>query len=220
MSIVQALNQALHGPGIGLALAVGALVLLPGVLLLLTSFTRVVVVLSFVRTAIGTPTSPPNMVIVGLSLLVTAFIMQPVLSHIGQVAFMPYVQGHMSLAKAITATEGPARQWLVDGTLQQQLGILYQAQHLKAPASPASVPFVTLALGYTLSQLALAFQMAIIIYLPFLLIDFVTSSVLSSLGMMMLPPTVVSLPLKLLLFVAVGGWGMVVGTLLGQRLGG
>jgi flagellar biosynthetic protein FliP len=214
LTLNQAVNRALAGPGMGLVLDVALIVLGTGLFLLLTSFTRIVVVLSFVRTAVGTPQSPPNMVIVALALVLTAVTMSPTLSQLNQVALAPYAAGHLTFTGAVQAAEGPLRHFLLAGTTPQNLGILYQATHAAPPRNPAAVPFLTLAAAFAISQLTLAFQMGLVVYLPFLIIDLVVASILMSLGMIMVPPTVVSLPLKLLLFVAVNGWGLVVGSLL------
>ena len=214
LSLTGAVNQALRGPGMGLTIAVAFIVLGGGLFLLLTSFTRIVVVLSFVRTAVGVPTAPPSMVVVALALVLTAVTMSPTLSELNRVALSPYAAGHLSLTAAIAQPSGPMRRFLLAGTTQQNLGILYRATHLAAPKSAAAIPFMTLAAAFAVSQLTLAFQMALLVYLPFLIIDLVVASILMSLGMIMVPPTVVSLPLKLLLFVAVNGWGLVVGSLL------
>ena len=130
------------------------------------------------------------------------------------IALTPYFQGHLGLAQAIGRAKEPLRAFMMRGTTQSNLGILYHATHQALPKSPAAVPFLTLVTAFAISQLTSAFQIALAIYIPFLVIDLVVASILMSLGMMMLPPTVVSLPLKLLLFVAVNGWGMVVGSLL------
>jgi len=212
---IQSLYASLmKGPGIGITLDVAVLAFIPMVFVLLTSFTRIVVVLSFVRTAVGVPTAPPNLVIVGLSLLLTLFTMQPVLGHLNAAALTPLVAGKVNIVQALVRAAPVARHFLASGTSQKTLGILMHAQGLASPKAVASVPFLTLALAFALSQLTLAFEMALIVYIPFLILDLVVSSILVSLGMMMLPPTVVSLPLKLLLFVAVGGWGLVAGSLL------
>lgn len=216
LNLDQAVNQALTGPGIGLVLAVAAIVLGVGAFLLMTSFTRIVVVLSFVRTAVGTPMAPPNMVIVGLALVLTVVTMEPTLAALDRVALAPYAAGHISLVQAVARAEGPMRAFLLQGTTPQNLGILYHALHRAAPANPAAVPFSVLVVAYAISQLTLAFQMALMVYLPFLVVDLVVASILMSLGMIMVPPTVVSLPVKLLLFVAVNGWGLVVGSLIAQ----
>jgi flagellar biosynthetic protein FliP len=216
LTLNQAVNRALNGPGMGLVVAVTFIVLGTGLFLLMTSFTRIVVVLSFVRTAVGTPQSPPNMVIVALALVLTAVTMAPTFSAINHVALQPYTTGHLSFTAAVGKAEGPLRSFLWQGTTPQNLGILYKATHTGLPRGPGDVPFLTLGAAYAISQLTLAFQMALLVYLPFLIIDLVVASILMSLGMIMVPPTVVSLPLKLLLFVAVNGWGLVVGSLLAQ----
>jgi len=213
-TLQQEINRALTGPGVGLILAAGALVLAPTIAILLTSFTRIVVVLSFVRTAVGTPTLPPAMVVIGLALIITGYTMAPTLSAVNRVAAAPYIAGKISLGQALTRAEGPERSYLEANTQQQNIGIIYNATHARPPRAIANVPFFTLATAFAVSQLDLAFQMAISIYLPFLIVDLVVTSILMSLGMLMLPPTLVSLPIKLLLFVAVGGWGLVVGTLI------
>ncbi len=207
-------SEAFKGPGVGLTVAVAAVALSVGAFLLMTSFTRIVIVLSFVRTAIGTPASPPNMVIVALSIILTFFTMGPVFASINHVALMPYAQGHMGLVQAVVHAGVPMRKFLLSGTSQTNLGVLYHAMGRPFPHHPKNIPFTMLVVGFVLSQLTLGFQMAVMIYIPFLIIDLVTASVLMSLGMMMLPPTVVSLPIKLLLFVAVNGWGLIVGSLL------
>ncbi len=209
-------NQALKGPGVGLTLAVTGVVLAVAGLVLMTSFTRIVVVLSFVRTAVGTPASPPNPVIVALALVITGITMSPVLSEVNRVAVAPLIAGHLSLVGAILHAGAPMRRFLLKGTSRTSLGMLYHALKRPFPADPRRVPFMLLVLGFTTSQLTAAFQMAVTLYIPFLIIDLVVASVLMSLGMMMLPPTVVSLPIKLLLFVAVNGWGLVIGSLLGM----
>jgi flagellar biosynthetic protein FliP len=214
LTLAGAVNRALTGPGMGLVAAVAFIVLGTGLFLLLTSFTRIVVVLSFVRTAVGVPQSPPNMVIVALALVLTMVTMAPTFGQINRVALTPYAAGRVSFTTAVTRAEAPLRQFLWAGTTQQNLGILYRAEHQKPPSRPSAVPFMTLAAAFAISQLTLAFQMALLVYLPFLVIDLVVASILMSLGMIMVPPTVVSLPLKLLLFVAVNGWGLIAGSLL------
>jgi flagellar biosynthetic protein FliP len=208
------IDQALKGPGVGLTLAVAGVVLSVAAFLLMTSFTRIVVVLSFVRTAVGVPTAPPNMVIIALALVITLITMAPTFSAINRAALTPYATGHLTLLAAVIRAGGPMRAFLLKGTTQPSLGILYHALGQPFPKSARDIPFLYLVLGFSLSQLTQAFQMAVMLYIPFLIIDLVTASVLMSLGMMMLPPTVVSLPIKLLLFVAVNGWGLVVGSLL------
>jgi flagellar biosynthetic protein FliP len=209
----QALATLLQDPALELTLAVGLLVLLPGMLLLMTSFTRIVVVLSLARTAIGTPDVPSNQVVIALALILTLFTMAPTLSRVNQVAVEPYLSGRLNPVAAADRATGPIRQFMADGTEMQDLDILVNATGQAPPKSLAQVPILTLVPAFAVSQLTLAFEMGFLLYLPFMLIDFLVASVLMALGMMMLPPTVVSLPFKLLLFVLVNGWGLLVGSL-------
>jgi flagellar biosynthetic protein FliP len=213
------LSRLLSTPGLALAAVVAGLVLLPGMLLLMTSFTRMVVVLSLVRTALGIPQTPPNQIIVGLALILTAYTMAPTLSQINRVAVAPYLAGRLNVAQAAARAEEPLKVFLAQGTRQQDLTTLLAATGQPRPRTLAQLPLLTLIPAFAISQLTLAFQMAFLLFLPFLVIDFLVSSVLMSLGMMMLPPTVVSLPFKLLLFVLVNGWSLVVGTLVASPHG-
>lgn len=208
-----ALQTLLSSPEFGLMAIVAGLVVLPGVLLLMTSFTRIVVVLSLARTAVGTATTPPNQVIIALALILTLFTMAPTLSAINQQAVSPYMAGQIDITTALSQAEAPIKEFMAQGTRAQDLITLMQASGEPRPASLSQVPLLTLVPAFAVSQLTLAFQMGFLLFLPFLVIDFLVSSILMSLGMMMLPPTVVSLPFKLLLFVLVNGWGLLVGTL-------
>jgi flagellar biosynthetic protein FliP len=203
----------LSSPELTLVAIVAGVVLLPGVLLLMTSFTRIAVVLSLARTAVGTAQTPPNQVIIALALILTAYSMAPTLSAVNRQAIAPYMAGRLNVVQALDAAEGPVKEFMAAGTREQDLVTLMRAANEPTPRSLAQVPLLTLIPAFAVSQLTLAFQMGFLLFLPFLLIDFLVSSVLMSLGMMMLPPTVVSLPFKLLLFVLVNGWGLLVGTL-------
>ena len=207
------LSKLLTSPSLALILIVAGVVVLPGVLLLMSSFTRIVVVLSLVRTAVGTPQTPPNQLIVALSLILTLFTMAPTLKAVNQTAVTPYMAGRIGVRAALSRAQTPVKEFMAAGTREQDLVTLLDATHEPKPASLSALPLLTLIPAFAVSQLTLAFQMAFLLFLPFMLIDFLVSSVLMSLGMMMLPPTVVSLPFKLLLFVLVNGWGLVVGTL-------
>lgn len=209
----QALQSLAASPTIALMAIVGGIVVLPGILLLMTSFTRIAVVLSLARTAVGTPQTPPNQVIVGLALILTLFSMAPTLTAVNRAAITPYMAGRIGISQALDAAQVPVKQFMAQGTRQQDLVTLLQASGQPQPKSLGQVPLLTLIPAFAVSQLTLAFQMGFLLFLPFLLIDFLVSSVLMSLGMMMLPPTVVSLPFKLLLFVLVNGWGLLVGSL-------
>lgn len=207
------LSKLLGNPSLVLVALVAAVVVLPGVLLLMSSFTRIVVVLSLVRTAVGTPQTPPNQLIVALSLILTLFTMAPTLQAVNRQAITPYMAGSIGVTQALNRAQTPVKEFMAQGTREQDLVTLLDATHEPKPASLKALPLLTLIPAFAVSQLTLAFQMAFLLFLPFMLIDFLVSSVLMSLGMMMLPPTVVSLPFKLLLFVLVNGWGLVVGTL-------
>ncbi len=207
------LQSLLANPEFSLMAIVAGVVVLPGVLLLMTSFTRIVVVLSLARTAVGTATTPPNQVIIALALILTVFSMAPTLSAVNRSAIAPYMAGQISIQGALTAAEAPVKTFMAEGTREEDLLTLLQASGEARPKNLAQVPLLTLIPAFAVSQLTLAFQMGFLLFLPFMLIDFLVSSVLMSLGMMMLPPTVVSLPFKILLFVLVNGWGLLVGTL-------
>lgn len=207
------LSKLLANPSLVLMALVAGVVVLPGLLLLMSSFTRIVVVLSLVRTAVGTPQTPPNQLIVALSLILTLFTMAPTLQAVNRQAVTPYMAGTIGVRQALGRAQTPVKEFMAQGTRAQDLVTLLDAVHEPKPASLKALPLVTLIPAFAVSQLTLAFQLAFLLFLPFMLIDFLVSSVLMSLGMMMLPPTVVSLPFKLLLFVLVNGWGLVVGTL-------
>ncbi len=202
-------------PQISLLALLSLLAVLPGVVLLMTSFTRIVVVLSLLRTALGLNQVPPNQVIIGLALFLTFFTMAPTLSKVETTAVTPYLSGRITVTEAASRAETPVKQFLAAGTRQQDLAIFLAAQSGKSQVtSLKSVPLTALVPAYTISQLTIAFEMGVLLFVPFVIIDFIVASVLMALGMMMVPPTLISLPLKLLLFVLMNGWGLVVQTLL------
>jgi flagellar biosynthetic protein FliP len=185
----------------------------PAILLMTTAFVRVVVVLSFVRQAMGTQQMPPNQVIVGLSLFLTFFIMSPVYSVVNERAVQPYLDGKIDQTQALTEAVDPVREFMYGQTREKDLALLINIAGDDQPQTMADVPTTTLIPAFMLSELNRAFQIGFMIYIPFLVIDMVVASVLMSMGMMMLPPPIISLPFKLLLFVLVDGWGLVVGSL-------
>ena len=191
--------------------------IVPSVVLLMTSFTRIVVVLSLLRTALGLNQVPPNQVIVGLALFLTIFTMAPTLTQVENQALGPYLSGRLTASQALSAAETPMKDFLAKGTRQQDLAIFLSASGEKAPKSLKDVPLTALVPAYTISQLTIAFEMGVLLFVPFVIIDFIVASVLMALGMMMVPPTLVSLPLKLLLFVLMNGWGLVIQSLLTSR---
>ncbi|EAT15818.1 flagellar type III secretion system pore protein FliP [Desulfuromonas acetoxidans] len=185
----------------------------PAILLMTTAFVRVVVVLSFIRQAMGTQQMPPNQVIVGLSLFLTFFIMAPVYSVVNERAVQPYLSGEIDQAQALTEAVNPVRDFMYSQTREKDLALLVDIAGNDRPDTIDDVPTTTLIPAFMLSELNRAFQIGFMVYVPFLVIDMVVASVLMSMGMMMLPPPIISLPFKLLLFVLVDGWGLVVGSL-------
>nr|WP_320050094.1 flagellar type III secretion system pore protein FliP [uncultured Desulfuromonas sp.] len=185
----------------------------PAILLMTTAFVRVVIVLSFIRQAMGTQQMPPNQVIVGLSLFLTFFIMAPVYSVVNEKAVQPYLAGKIDQAQALTEAVTPVRAFMYSQTREKDLALLVDIAGNDQPDTIEDVPTTTLIPAFMLSELNRAFQIGFMVYVPFLVIDMVVASVLMSMGMMMLPPPIISLPFKLLLFVLVDGWGLVVGSL-------
>jgi flagellar biosynthetic protein FliP len=186
----------------------------PAILILMTSFTRMIVVLSFVRNALSLQQAPPNQVLIGLALFMTLFVMQPTLQQANQQALQPYLKGQISQSVALQKAEDPFKQFMAKHTRKNDLQLFLQYRHLKQPASVDKIPMAALVPAYTISELKTAFQIGFMIYLPFLIIDLVVATTLMSMGMMMLPPVMISLPFKILLFVMVDGWYLVVKSLL------
>ena len=186
------------------------LTLAPSILLMMTSFTRIIVIMGFVRQAIGTMTLPPNQVLIGLSMFLTMFIMGPILDKAYNEAYLPYTEKKISFEKALEKVQKPMRQFMLSETRQEDLAVFFNIAKIEKPNGPEDVPFRVLIPAFMISELKTAFQIGFMIYLPFLVIDMVISSILMAMGMMMLPPTVVSLPFKLVLFVLVDGWQLIV----------
>lgn len=187
--------------------------LAPAILLMTTGFTRIVIVLSFVRQAMGTQQMPPNQIIVGLALFLTFFIMAPVFDQINEQALQPYMKKQISQEQALTRAVAPLREFMFSQTGEKDIGLLLEIAGREAPTSREELSTLTLIPAFMLSELKRAFQMGFLIYIPFLVIDMVVASILMSMGMMMLPPVIISLPFKLLLFVLVDGWNLVVASL-------
>lgn len=215
----RAFGQMNGGPGGGLTLSLqlllimGLLTIIPSLLLMMTSFTRILIVLSITRQALGLQQSPPNQVLIGLSLFLSLFVMSPTLEKVNQNAIAPYSAGQINAEEAIARGGAEFHGFMVRQTRKADLGMF--AQMAKAPqfSRPEDVPFSILLPAFVTSELKTAFQIGFMIYLPFLVIDLVVSSTLMSLGMMMMSPTIVSLPFKLLLFVLVDGWALLMGSL-------
>ena len=193
-----------------------ALTLAPAALVVMTAFTRIVVVLAMLRMAIGMQETPPNSVLVSLALFLTLFTMQPVLSQIDSQAFQPYVGGKMGFERAAEAGLQPLREFMIRQTRETDLMLMLEVSHAPQPQDVDEVRTVHLIPAFMLSELKTAFQIGFVVFLPFLLLDIVVSSILMSMGMLMVPPMMISLPLKLLMFVLIDGWNLVVKALLGS----
>ncbi len=196
-----------------LMLLLTVLSLAPAILVMMTSFTRIVVVFSLLRHALGTQTLPPNQIIVGLSLFLTLFIMAPVFEKVNTQAIQPYMKKEITAEKAFEAAAPPLKAFMLKQTKEKDLALFINISKQQRPATPMDVSMTTLIPAFVISELKTAFQIGFLIYMPFLVLDMVVASVLLSMGMMMLPPVMVSLPFKLLLFVLVDGWGLLVGSL-------
>lgn len=187
--------------------------LAPSILIMMTSFTRIVVVLSFLRTAIGTQQMPPNQLIVGLSLFLTFFVMAPVWTRVNDEAIQPLIADRIPYREAIDRGMEPIREFMLKQTRQKDMALFVRMAKIKQPRNASEIPNSVLIPSFIISELRTAFQIGFILFIPFLIIDLVVSSVLLSMGMMMLPPIMVSLPFKLLLFVLVDGWNLIVQSL-------
>jgi flagellar biosynthetic protein FliP len=191
-----------------LLLIITALAIAPGFLMMMTCFTRIIIVLGFVRRAIGTQTLPPNQVMLGLALFLTLFVMSPTFNRINSEALQPYLAEKISQTDALDRAKNATRDFLLKHTRKTDLALFIHIAGEQRPIGPADVSFTTLVPAFMTSELKTAFQMGFILFLPFLVIDLVISAVLMALGMMMLPPVVVSMPFKILLFVLVDGWAL------------
>ena len=189
---------------------------LPALLLAFTAFARIAVVLFLLRHGLGSPTAPPNLVLTGLALLLTFFVMMPALDKINTDAYAPYLDGKLELNAALERAAEPLKGFMLRQTRAEDLGLFVGDDSMVDPAQPETVPFSALSPAFLTSELKTAFQIGFMVILPFLVIDLVVAAVLTALGMIMLPPQLVSLPLKLLLFVAVDGWHLLVGSLIGS----
>jgi len=217
---IPTVNLSIGGPDhsrasttVQLIILLTVLTIAPTILLLMTCFTRIVVVLSLLRHALSTQTVPPNQIIIGLALFLTFFVMAPTWQKITTDALQPYYEDRISGEEAMARASQPIKGFMLRQTREKDLALFVKMSAEKKPAKPEDVSLKTLIPAFVISELKTAFQMGFIIYLPFFVIDMVVSSVLLSMGMMMLPPIMISLPFKLLLFVLVDGWHLVVGSL-------
>ncbi|ALE04215.1 flagellar biosynthesis protein flip (plasmid) [Arthrobacter sp. ERGS1:01] len=200
-------------------LAVTLLSVAPALLLMMTSFTKIFVVLAMTRNAIGLPTVPPNQVLAGLALFLSLFIMSPTLVDINNTAVQPFLNGTIDVNKAFDLAGGPLRHFMLPLTREEDIALMTRAANRDNPASPAAVPMLTLIPAFMISELRSAFIIGFVIFIPFLIIDLVVSSALMSMGMMMLPPVMISLPFKILLFILVDGWGLIITSLIQSYAG-
>jgi len=196
-----------------LLLLMTVLSLLPSLLLMMTAFVRIVIVLSILRQALGTGQTPPNTVIVGLSLFLALFVMSPVLQEVYQTALLPYMNQGMAFDKALALAEQPLRGFMLRQTREDDIALFMEIARNAPVASPKDIPFSTLVPAFLTSELKSAFTIGFLIYIPFVVIDLIVASVLMSMGMMMLSPMMISMPFKLMLFVLVDGWGLIMGSL-------
>ncbi len=193
--------------------ALTALTFLPAVLLMMTGFTRIVIVLSLLRHALGTQSTPPNQVLVGLAMFLTLYVMSPVLEKVYAEAYLPWSQNAISFNEALARAEPPVKGFMLKQTREPDLALFIRLAKVPTPADPMSTPLKVVVPAFVTSELKTAFQIGFMVFIPFLIIDMVVASVLMSMGMMMLSPVLISLPFKLMLFVLADGWTLLVGSL-------
>lgn len=189
------------------------LTLAPSILVLMTSFSRFVIVLSFLRQAMGTQQTPPTQVLVGLALFLTIFVMNPIFTDINKNALQPYMEEQISQTEAFELAAQPIKRFMLRQTREKDLGLFVKVAGINQPETLEEIPLHVVIPAFVISELKTAFQIGFLIYIPFLILDMVVASILLSMGMMMLPPVLISLPFKLMLFVMVDGWHLTVGSL-------
>ena len=213
VSFTDSHQQALSGP-VKIVLFLTALSFLPAVLISVTSFTRIIIVLAMLRQGLGMNSTPPNTVLVSLAMFLTVFSMSPVIQQINDKAVTPYLNGQVSERQAFDAGSVPLKQFLIKQTRDKDIALIAELSHKPLPKTVDEVGMFELIPAFMLSELRTAFEIGFVVFLPFMLIDLVVASVLMSLGMIMVPPLAISLPLKVLMFVLIDGWSLVVGSLL------
>lgn len=199
-----------------IVLLLTALALLPAIVIAMTSFTRTIIVLSMLRHAFGMQDTPPNMVLLSMALFLTLFTMAPAVQQINDTSLQPLLAEKIDLQSAVAHGVGPLRDFMIRQTREQDLALILEIAHAPQPESIEAVRTIHIVPAFLLSEIKTAFQIGFVIFLPFLLLDLVVASVLMSMGMLMVPPTIISLPLKVLMFVLIDGWGLVVRALLGS----
>jgi flagellar biosynthetic protein FliP len=197
-------------------LALTVLSLGPAILIAVTSFTRIIIVLSMLRHALGMQETPPNIVLISLALFLTLFVMMPVVKQVGEDAWRPFTKGELDAGQALDKAMVPLREFMIRQTREQDMALMVEISHSPVPQAAEEVSSVQLIPAFMLSELKSAFQIGFVIFLPFLLIDLLVSSVLMSMGMFMVPPVVISLPIKVLMFVLIDGWNLVMRSILGS----
>jgi len=202
-----------YGLSLQTLLVLTSLSFLPAVLLMMTSFTRIIIVLSLLRSALGTPSSPPNQVLIGLALFLTFFVMSPVFEKIYTEAYLPYSESKMEFQQALDKGSVPLKAFMLKQTRQADLALFVKISNSEPLQSADQVPLRILVPAYVISELKTAFQIGFVVFIPFLIIDMVVASILMSMGMMMLSPATISLPFKIMLFVLADGWNLLLGSL-------
>ncbi|MEA2303776.1 MAG: flagellar biosynthesis protein FliP [Solirubrobacteraceae bacterium] len=205
------MNSAAGGSSnaVQLLLLIGAVTLVPALLFTVTGFTRIIIVLGFIRTGLGTPTAPPNQVLVGIAMFLTLFVMAPTFTEVKEKAIDPLTAGKITQTQAFNRGQEPIREFMFKQVRTKDLALFVKLGKLERPKTRADVPTYVLIPAFIISELKTAFQIGFLIFLPFLVIDLVVSSTLMSMGMVMLPPVFISLPFKILLFVLVDGWSLI-----------
>ena len=216
------INGADGGPSTAVVTLIGITLLsvAPALLLMMTSFTKIFVVLAMTRNALSLPSIPPNQVLAGLALFLSLFIMGPVLTEINTLAVQPFLNGDLTFEGALDTGSGPLQQFMLAHTREEDVALMTRAADRENPESPQDVPLLTLIPAFMISELRAAFIIGFVIFIPFLVIDLVVSAALMSMGMMMLPPVMISLPFKILLFILVDGWGLIITSLINSYQGG
>lgn len=210
LGVEQAKNPQDVALSIQILLVLTVLSLAPAILIMMTSFTRIIIILSFLRQGLGTQQVPPNQILIGLALFLTFFTMQSTFEQIDKDAFTPYMAGKIGTTEAFKKAEDPIRKFMFKQVNEKDLALFVALSKSSRPRTPADISTWVLIPSFVISELKKAFEMGFIIFIPFLIIDMVTASVLMSMGMMMLPPVLISLPFKILLFIMVDGWNLIV----------
>jgi flagellar biosynthesis protein FliP len=218
-SFLPGINIGSNDPGnvsttLRIILLITVLSIAPAILVLMTCFTRIVIVLGFVRNALATQQMPPNQVLIGLALFMTLFIMAPTFSQMNEQALQPFLAGKMSQQEAFQKASIPMKEFMTKQTREKDLALFMDYAKLEQPKNIQDIPLKALVPAYAISELKTAFQIGFMIFIPFLIIDMIVASILMSMGMMMLPPVMISLPFKILLFILVDGWHLIVKSLL------